>query len=235
MPKPRALLLPGTGSDEIFVRSVFAGPLTEAGIETITPPPPAGDRLATGYLTLLDSLAGPPLIVGGISFGAHLAAEWAVARPERCAGLLLALPAWHGAPGDAPASRAASATADLVVEHGLETALRRLTDGVAPWLAVELARAWRRHGDGLNASLRVAACRPAPALDALRSLTIPAGIVACVDDPVHPAEVARAWAAALPRASIHETTLAALGEDRESLGRAAVLAWLRAGGRRPTR
>ncbi|OXM49110.1 alpha/beta hydrolase, partial [Amycolatopsis alba DSM 44262] len=48
------------------------------------------------------------------------------------------------------------------------------------------------------------------------------------DDPIHPAEVARAWAAALPRAEVGESTLTALGADRESLGRATVLAWLRA-------
>ncbi|MFD2418934.1 alpha/beta hydrolase [Amycolatopsis pigmentata] len=242
MPKPRVVLLPGTGSDEIFIRSVFSGPLSGMGAEVITPPPPAESLLVSGYLRALDTLASAPregaqegpqdgaLIVGGVSFGAHLAARWALANPHRCAGLILALPAWSGQPGEAPASRAARASADLVEAHGLEAALRLSADGVAPWLAAELTRSWRRHGDGLAASLKVAADSPAPELEALRRLEIPAGIAACVDDPVHPAGVAHAWAEALPRAAVVETTLAALGEDRESLGRAAVLAWLRAGG-----
>jgi pimeloyl-ACP methyl ester carboxylesterase len=228
---PLAVLLPGTGSDEVLVRSAFAGPLAAAGIEISTPPPPPGARLVAGYLELLDSLAGRPLIVGGISFGAHLAAEWAVRHPDRCAGLLLALPAWHGLPGAAPAALAARASADLVITCGLESALRQSTEGVAPWLAAELARAWRRHGDDLPVSLRAAASHPAPTLAALRGLDVPTGIAACVDDPVHPVAVARAWAAALPRAAIRETTLEALGADRASLGRAAVLAWHDAGGR----
>lgn len=229
MPGPTPVLLPGTGSDEIFVRAVFAGPLRASGLEAVTPRPPAGEELAVGFLTVLDELAGAgPLLVGGISFGAHLAAEWAVRNPDRCAGLLLALPAWHGEPGDAPASLAARASADLVAREGLETALRLSVDGVAPWLADELTRAWRRHGSGLAAGLRVAAGHPAPTLDQLRELDIPAGIAACTDDPVHPAAVAREWAAALPRAGLAETTLTALGADRESLGRAAVDAWLSA-------
>ncbi|GHF64909.1 pimeloyl-ACP methyl ester carboxylesterase [Amycolatopsis bartoniae] len=179
-----------------------------------------------GFLTLLDSLAAEtPLIVGGISFGAHLAAEWAVRNPDRCAGLLLALPAWHGEPAGAPASLAAKVSADLVEREGLEKALSLSVAGVAPWLAEELTRAWRRHGTGLAAGLRVAADRPAPTVDELRGLDIPVGIAACTDDPVHPMAVAREWAAALPRAVLRETTLTALGSDRESLGRAAVEAW----------
>jgi pimeloyl-ACP methyl ester carboxylesterase len=199
------------------------------GVETRTPPPPRGELVGVAYLMLLDELSeAGPLIVGGISFGAHLAAEWAVRNPDRCAGLLLALPAWHGRPGQAPASLAAKASAELVDAQGLEAALRSSTTGIAPWLAAELGRAWRRHGDGLGASLCAAAGRPAPTLSALRALNVPAGIAACTDDPVHPAACARAWAGALPRAALVETTLATLGDDRESLGRATVLAWQRA-------
>ncbi|WP_370876686.1 alpha/beta hydrolase [Amycolatopsis thermophila] len=228
MPKPPAVLLPGTGSDEVFVRSVFAGPLAAFGIRTQTPAAPRGAAVVTGLLAALDAAADGPVIAGGISLGAHLAAEWAVRNPGRCAGLLLALPAWCGPPDDAPASLAARASADLVTEHGLDGALRLATAGVAPWLAAELTRAWRRHGDGLAAGLRVAAAQPAPTLEALAGLEVPVGIAACTDDPVHPSGVAHSWADALPRAVVVETTLDALGADRESLGRATLLAWLRA-------
>ncbi|MTD53985.1 alpha/beta hydrolase [Amycolatopsis sp. RM579] len=225
MSRPRAVLLPGTGSDEVFVRAVFAAPLADIGVEAVTPRPPAGEKLAVGFLTLLDELsADGPVLAGGVSFGAHLAAEWAVRNPDRCAGLLLALPAWHGKPGNAPASRAAKASADLVESQGLEKALALSVAGVPPWLAAELTRAWRRHGDGLAASLRVAADHPAPTLAELRALDVPAGIAACTDDPVHPLAAAREWASAMPRAAITETTLTALGADPASLGRAAVRA-----------
>jgi pimeloyl-ACP methyl ester carboxylesterase len=226
---PAAVLLPGTGSDEVFVRAVFDGPLRALGVPLIAPPPPPGAALADGYLAVLDALGDEygELLVGGISFGAHLAAEWAVRNPGRCGGLLAALPAWNGVPDRAPAARTATLSADLVAGSGVEVALAQ-TAGSPDWLRAELDRAWRRHGDGLAAGLRVAAGRPAPTLAELTGLAVPAGVGTCTDDPVHPAEVASRWAAALPRAAVGETTLAALGADREALGRATVLAFLRA-------
>ncbi|WP_197319201.1 alpha/beta hydrolase [Saccharomonospora sp. NB11] len=226
-----AVLLPGTGSDERFVRAVFARPLAAMGVDVLAPPPPRGASVIEGSLALLDRLADEadaPLLVGGISLGAHLATSWAAENVDRCAGVLAALPAWNGPADTAPAAVAARASADLVDQHGLDTALDLSTCGVAPWLATELDRAWRRHGTHLAASLRAAAAHPGPALSALRSLDVPVGIAACRDDPVHPITVARDWAAALPRAALVATTLDALGSDRESLGRAATLAWLHA-------
>lgn len=229
MPETRAVLLPGSGSDEVFVRSVFAGPLGAFGMRTEAPAPPRGAAVIMALLTALDEAAADgPVLTGGISLGAHLAAEWALRNPDRCAGLLLAMPAWCGRPGDAPASLAARASADLVTEHGLDEALRLATAEVAPWLGGELTRAWRRQGDGLAAGLRAASAHPAPTLDELAGIGVPVGIAACTDDPVHPVAVAHAWADAIPRAAVQETTLTALGADRETLGRAALLAWLRA-------
>ncbi|RSM61150.1 alpha/beta hydrolase [Amycolatopsis sp. WAC 01376] len=214
----------------MFVRSVFSGPLRALGIRLLAPPPPAGGRLADGYLEELDRLSGEhgPLLVGGISFGAHLSAEWAARNPGRCTGLLAALPAWNGPAGQAPASLAARLSADLVAENGVEGALAKSTDGVPGWLSAELGRAWRRHGADLAASLRTAAGHPAPTLEDLKGLDVPAGIGACVDDPIHPAAVAHAWANALPHAEVGESTLTALGTNRESLGHTTVQAWLTA-------
>ncbi len=203
------------------------------GVPLVTPAPTGGGDVAEGFLEELDRLARRhgTLLVGGISYGAHLAAEWAVANPGRCEGLLVALPAWYGEPGKAPAAVAATLTADLVAAEGVEAAVRWAEAGSPPWIAAELRRAWGRHGDGLAAGLREAAARPAPSLAALRSLDVPAGVAGCGDDPVHPAGAARAWAEALPRGRYVETSLAAVGADREALGRAAVLAFLRALGR----
>jgi pimeloyl-ACP methyl ester carboxylesterase len=227
-----AVLLPGTGSDDVFVRSVFAVPLAAVSVRVVAPAPSPGSALADGYLTALSVAARDgPVLVGGVSFGAHVAAEWALRNRDRCAGLVLALPGWHGSPGDAPGALSARHTAAMVRADGVEGALAAATSGVEPWLAAELTRSWRGHGAGLADSLATAAERDAPTLAELVDLDVPVGIACCVDDPVHPEAVAREWAAALPRAAVRTTRLSVVGVDPEALGRAAVLAWLTAGGR----
>jgi pimeloyl-ACP methyl ester carboxylesterase len=227
-PSRTAIMLPGTGSDDTFVRSVFEIPMASAGLALVTPPPVPGSSLAVAALSALSDAASDPVVVGGISFGAHLAAEWAVAHPARCAGLVLALPAWHGAPGSAPASLSASLSAAQVRSLGVEGALA--SADMPDWLSAELSRAWHGYGPGLAESLEVASSRPAPTLAELASLEVPVGIAACADDPIHPASVAASWAAAFPRAAVCTTRLSIMGVDPEALGRAAVLAFLRACG-----
>ncbi len=231
LPSDTAVMLPGTGSDEVFVRAVFEQPLAGVGVRLVAPAPLPGGGLAESHLAALDATAADadgPILVGGVSFGAHLSSAWALRNQSRCAGLLAALPAWNGPPDAAPASLAARASAGLVRSYGVEHALTVATADVAPWLAAELTRAWRRQGAGLADGLDATSRHPAPELTALGTLDVPAGISACTDDPVHPAEVAYAWADAIPLAYVQDTTLAALGADRASLGRATVLALLRA-------
>jgi len=216
-----AVLLPGTGSDEVFVRSVFEEPFTQVGVHVVAPATATVDE----HLAALDAAwRGEPLVVGGISLGAHVAATWAVRHPDRCAGLVAALPAWHGPAAGAPAALAAAASADVIERDGVAAALA----GTSGWLAEELSRAWARHGAGLASTLRAAATSTAPTLAELAALRAPTGVAGCSDDLVHPLSVARQWVTALPRANLRTTTLAALGEDRASLGRAAVNALLNA-------
>lgn len=227
-----AVLVPGTGSDEVFVRSVFEVPFAAILVRTVAPKPVPGPMLADAYLAAFDEAAAEgPIVVGGVSFGAHLAAEWALSNRDRCRGLVLAVPGWHGSPGDAPGAVSARVAADLVRTKGVDGALAVATDGVPTWLATELNRTWRRYGEGLAASLATPAERPAPTLAELSTLDVPVGIAGFVDDPVHPLAVAKQWLSALPRAVLCTTSLAVVGVDAEALGRAAVLAWLRAGGR----
>ncbi|TCP55223.1 thioesterase domain-containing protein [Tamaricihabitans halophyticus] len=231
----RAVLLPGTGSDDEFVRAVFLEPLRAVGIHLHTPAPRPGARLAEHYLDELTRHAGEgPILAGGLSFGAHLAAEWALANPDRCAGLLLALPAWHGAPDEAPAALAAHASADAVAALGVPAALRAATEGIPDWLAAELRRSWPSYGAELATSLRVAARRAAPAAEALETLAIPTGLGGFRDDPVHPIAMAESWATRLPAATLRGTSIQAMATDRAALGRATVLAWLSALGGKPT-
>ena len=226
---PRAVLLPGAGSDDEFVRAVFEGPLRSLGVPLITPGPGLpGEHVSA----LSEAAAAGPVLAGGISLGAHLAAEWTVRNPNRCLGLLLAMPAWTGRSGDHPAAVAARLGAASVREVGLPEALDRACAGVDPWLAAELRRSWNRHGAALPELLDAAAAPPPPTLADLSTITVATGVVACVDDPLHPLPVAMEWHRALPNSALGVTTLSALGADRESLGRATLLAYLRAGGRR---
>ncbi|QFZ17579.1 alpha/beta fold hydrolase [Saccharothrix syringae] len=221
MSPPPAVLLPGTASDEVFVARVFARPLAEAGYSLAAP----ASRGVREHFAALDAAwAGTPLLVGGVSMGAHVAALWAVRHPARCAGVLAALPAWHGEADGAPAALTALASADAVESAGVEAALA----GVDGWLGDELRRAWPRYGTRLAAALREAAGSRAPTRAELGGLAVPVGVAACTDDPIHPVEIARTWVGALPRGALRTTTLAALGADRESLGRAALAAYAEA-------
>ncbi|HEY0812289.1 MAG TPA: alpha/beta hydrolase [Pseudonocardia sp.] len=226
-----AVVLPGAGSDDRFVRSAFAAPLAALQIELIVPSPPFGADVVGAYRSALDCAALGPgaLLVGGISLGAHVAVRWAAAEPERrLAGLLLALPAWTGPPGSAPAALAARLTAAQVRAGGVEAAVAAAATGAPTWLAAELARAWHRHGDELAPGLESAGAEPGPTAAELAGLDVPAGVAALVDDPVHPLAVARQWQHLLPRSALVTAQLAAFGHDPETIGRAALLGWLRA-------
>jgi pimeloyl-ACP methyl ester carboxylesterase len=228
-----AVLLPGSGSDEVFIRSVFACALAGVGVELVAPAPWRGADVVAGYRAALDAGCPGPVLVGGISLGAHVAARWAAAAPRgRVAGLVLALPAWTGPPRTAPAAVAARWTATQARTGGVRAAVAA-TAGAPSWLVAELGRAWAGYGDGLAPALEAAASSPAPTTAELAGIAVPVGVAALVDDPVHPLGVAQEWHAALPRSALVTTTLAAFGADPGALGRAAVLAWLRAAAPEP--
>lgn len=234
-----AVVLPGSGSDDVFVRSAFAAPLRAAGIALVAPAPRRGRDVVAGYRAALDAAlerADGPLLVGGVSLGAHVAVRWAAraaAGPAagRVAGLLLALPAWGGDPADAPAALAARLTAAQVRAGGLAAAVDAARAGAPAWLADELARAWAAHGTDLAAALDAAAAEPGPSRADLAGLDLPSGVVGLTGDAVHPLAEARRWTELLPRAVLETSTLDAFGADPAVLGRAALTGWRRAVGR----
>jgi len=240
-----AVLLPGTASTAEFLLRAFGPALAALGIGLV-----GGDGARDGdvdaRLAQLDEAVDKfrPVLVGGVSIGAHVAARWASGRlapssdghrpgsPEGCRpeGLLLAMPAWTGAPG--PVAAASAVAADEVARDGVTAALRRIRATAAPesrWVVEELAAAWPAYSDReLAATLRATAAAAGPSAEELGAVGVPCGVAVLRDDSLHPAAVGRAWADALPRAAVVETGLAAVGADRAALGRAAVLAWLRA-------
>ena len=219
-----AVLAHGSGSTGDFVAGALGGPLREAGwsIETVED---RTGRVDAVVEALADAVrASGAGLVAGVSLGAHAVARWAARDPDvtaRLEGLLLLLPAWTGPPGTVAAL--SGDAAGQVERLGVPAALRTLDDG--SWVSEELGRAWPAYGKDLVPALRATASSPGPTLEELSRIRVPVGVVSFVGDPFHPAEVAREWATALPRAAFVELPADAPAMDREVLGRAALLAW----------
>jgi pimeloyl-ACP methyl ester carboxylesterase len=230
-PQTRALLLPGSGSDVVFLGRAFSAALAAVGVRAVALEPDPSAVAESGRRSLDEAAEEPgPLLVGGVSLGAAVAAGWALGHPGRAGGLLLALPAWWGAPAGAAAALLAAHSAERLRELGLLGALAEVDAGSPPWLAAELRRAWSHQWPHLPAALDEAAAHLAPTVTELATLEVPIGLVAAVDDPVHPVAVALELATAAPAVRLELVTLVELGADPGSLGRAAVRAWQQAGG-----
>jgi pimeloyl-ACP methyl ester carboxylesterase len=233
----------------VFVTAAFARPLAAIGLRLIAPRPSPGASVVAGYVEALDRAMeadgdtdtgsadsgageGAGVVVGGVSLGAQVAVRWAADRLARGltapAGLVLALPAWTGEPDGAPAAVAARATAAALRRDGLDVTAADARANTPRWLGSELTRAWTRHGAALADSFETTAHTAGPAPEQLAAVHVPVALVGLRDDPVHPIDVARRWQALLPRAALVTTTLTAMGDDPETLGRAAALAWARA-------
>jgi pimeloyl-ACP methyl ester carboxylesterase len=158
------------------------------------------------------------VLVGGVSLGAHAAALWSSATGAG-SEVLLVMPAWSGGPDDVAALTAA--TADDVETFGIDRVLATITALAGDdWVLDELSRGWRTYDDVLlAATLRAAARSPGPTRKALAAITAPTAVVALDDDPLHPADVARSWAALVPGARLAVVGRHAPRHDRGVLGR----------------
>jgi pimeloyl-ACP methyl ester carboxylesterase len=218
------VLLPGTGSDDTYVYRAFSGPLADAGAILVTPAPQT-DRLIDGYLAALDDAARQgPIGVGGVSLGAAVAAAWALAHPEQTVAVLAALPAWNGDSSSAPAAHAARYTAAQLRRDGLDATTSQMRASSPPWLANELARSWRVQWPQLPDAMEEAAAYVAPSCAELSRLAPPLGVVAAIDDPIHPLQVAVDWVDAAPRAALRTVTLDEMGAHTAALGVACLAA-----------
>ena len=220
------VLLPGTGSDDDYLRRALAGPLAEAGASVITVPPQP-ERLLDGYRRALDdawreTAGGGRIVVGGVSLGALLATRWAVEHPDRTVAVLALLPPWTGEPGDAPAALSARHTAAQLRRDGLAATTAAMRASSPPWLADELARSWARQWPELPGAMEEAAACPGPSRAELSRLSVPLAVVAAVDDAVHPATVADDWAACAPHSAVAVVRLAEFGPNPTLLGAACL-------------
>lgn len=230
----RALLLPGSGSDEVFVRAVFAPALDALGVELVAAAPAPRNVARSGHDAVDRAAAHPgPLLLGGISLGAAVATSWALAHPGRIEGLLLVMPAWWGDPTGSPAAASARGSASALRRDGLAQVLATVASSAPGWLSDELARAWGRYGGAdpgaLAAALETAAAHVAPTVAELAGLDVPVGLVAVTNDPLHPSAVALQASTVLPRAACERLRLSEIGADPAAAGHAAVRALRRAG------
>jgi 3-oxoadipate enol-lactonase len=181
-------------------------------------PAPEGEgygypRLVGDLESVIETQVGEvPVVLAGHSMGAHTVIAYALVHPGRLAGIVVIGPVYSG-----------SITAEgLAYWDGLADALEK--GGVDGFLAYiervqEIDPAWQesvlrftrermlrhRHLDAVVEALRqVPRSRPFADLEALRTVDVPALIVASDDaaDPGHPREVAVAYAERLPRARL---------------------------------
>jgi pimeloyl-ACP methyl ester carboxylesterase len=151
-------------------------------------------------------------VLAGHSMGAHTAIAYALRQPERLAGLVVIGPVYGGEISDE----------SLAYWDGLADALERGgVDGFVGYLDERQGfdPAWRetvlriarermllhRHPEAIVAALRqLPRSRPFAAMEELRSIEVPALVVASHDDadPGHPRRVAEEYAERLPRARL---------------------------------
>ncbi len=218
-----AVVLPGTGSDARFAADAFSAALTEVGASVLAVDPDP-TRVVASYEAALDAAAREhgPIIVGGISIGAAVAAAWSLRNPSRVAAVMAALPPWLGSPDDSPAALSARLTSHRLTAEGLEAMTAAMVSSSPPWLAETLTRSWSSQWPDLPAALNEAASYTAPDALQLRSLRTPTAVVGAIDDAVHPYEVAETWHREIPRATLATVRLADIGNDPAVLGRRAV-------------
>lgn len=218
-----AVVLPGTGSDAQFAEDAFSAAFTGVGLTTIAvEPDPTG--VVESYVDALNAatLHYGRVLVAGISLGAAVAAQWAADNASSTAALALALPAWTGNPAGTPAALSAQSTARSLREVGLEAVSTAMSSSSPEWLARTLRRSWAAQWPALPDALDEAARHRGLELDELARIELPTVVIGAVDDAVHPIEVARHWARALPNCTLRTVTLEMIGDDAGCLGRAAV-------------
>lgn len=231
---PIALVLHGTGSNPDFVRRTFHQATEARGYSLATyrlrghgpgavPGPYSFDQHLNDLQELLFGFGDQLHYVGGISLGAHLTATLAARRalPFSVDGLLLAIPAWTGEPE--AVAHANAVQADQIAELGTAECLRRLDESLAGsdvhWVYDEMAWTWPEHDEAsFEAILRATAASHAPELADLGEISLPTGVAASDDDPLHPRAVGKAWANAIPRAALRTHSMKDFGLDRGILG-----------------
>jgi pimeloyl-ACP methyl ester carboxylesterase len=181
-------------------------------------PAPAGEGY--GYPRLVDDLervvaaevGEGRFVLAGHSMGAHTAVAYALRHPRRLAGLVVIGPTFRGAVAES-SLRYWDGLADALEQGGVDAFVdyidrNQQTDPAWRESVRSFTRArmlLNRHPEAVVEALReVPGSRPFDSIDELRTLEVPALVVASHDeaDPGHPYQAAVAYAEALPRARL---------------------------------
>lgn len=164
---------------------------------------------------LIDTMVGAPVIAGGVSMGAAIATRLAVKHPHLVRGLVLVRPAWI----------CAAAPQNMAPNLELGRLLGRLPGPAAKaaFLASETAHRLERESPDNLASLtgffsrepldatgellrRISLDGPGIEAAELRKLQMPALVIGCAQDAIHPLDMARSLAALIADAEFVEVT-----------------------------
>jgi 3-oxoadipate enol-lactonase len=222
---PAVVLLHGlTASRRYVVHGSRA--LARNGLRTIaydarghgeSEPAPPGDGygypgLVADLGRLLDDQVGEGrALLAGHSMGAHTLAAFALADPERVAGIVAIGPAYAGVLPDEDALAGWDRLADGLEARGVEGFVEAYDRDLEPEWREVLLRIARdrlsvhRHPEAVAQALReVPRSQPFEDMSELEFLEVPALVVASHDeaDPGHPRAVAEAWAQRLPQSRL---------------------------------
>lgn len=176
-------------------------------------------QFAADLHALLRHLEIDNAVIGGISMGAGIAARTAIDFPDLVRGLILIRPAWLDS--RFPDNLALlPLIAQLFQENGLDKwqsaydrhPLVHEFKQLDPLLVDSL----RQHFDvqsNIERSARLVCMpgdRPINDWHEVKTLDIPALVIACEADPVHPLRFAEVWAARLPQASLRHAATRSL-------------------------
>jgi pimeloyl-ACP methyl ester carboxylesterase len=172
----------------------------------------AYDELAADLGAIVDELAGGRrCVVAGHSMGAHTLAAFALAVPDRVAGLVPIGPTFRGAAASEETRAYWDRLAEGLERGGVEGFVAAYDRDLNPRWRDTLLRITRdrlalhRHPDAVARALReVPRSTPFDDLAELEFLDLPALVVASHDeaDPGHPYGIAAEWAERMPRASL---------------------------------
>ncbi|MEC8245057.1 MAG: alpha/beta fold hydrolase [Pseudomonadota bacterium] len=179
-------------------------------------------RFAEDAALFVDTLDGPPPVIGGISMGAAIALRLAATRPGLAGGLVLARPAWvdEAAPSTLAPHREIAA---LMAAHEPAEAKRRFeTSDTARLLAAEspdnlasLLGFFDRRPVEQTQALLAAIANGGPGVDrpAIAAIDLPTLIIGTDRDFVHPLSMAEELASLIPAAAL--ARIPAKSDNRE--------------------
>ncbi len=162
-------------------------------------------------------------MVGGVSLGAHAGVRAAAGGRAASAVVLACLPAWTGeaTTGHGPHAVIAAEVRDVGIDRVVERI--DVSHDLPDWLRDTLLRDYRGHDPAsLEAALVALDGAAAPTDTELAALPVPLAVVGWAQDPGHPLEVARDWAARAPSGVLRSLDLSDMDAGLDRLGLTAI-------------